>query len=242
MDYIQDYVKLETVISAIALAVSIMAAIFSFKLQKSDRRRSLREQLSKTVFELIQLNAKSRLLSHVPQELRNPVYYHESHTNAHVAASLTRQAVYMVEQEPTLVTDVEYATIAQNLWISGNQLLAEEFWKKGIQASPNKYFKNINTRGYADFLFQVERQELGRKQYQQALDLLDNDTDFNKYANAYTHQLWMRSEASNGFDENADIHYGCAKQLFQSVSHPRRKQEGLTGLEQLKANISGAPS
>ncbi|MGI9045252.1 MAG: hypothetical protein ACR2FI_00360 [Burkholderiales bacterium] len=191
---------------------------------------------------MIKLNASSQLLSQVPQEFRNRVYYHETHTNAHVAALLTRQAIYGVEQEPTLVTDVEYATIAQNLWISNNQLLAEDFWKRAIRASPNEYFKSLNIRGYADFLFQVERQELGRKHYQQALDLLDNDTDFNKYSNAYTHQLWMSSEASNGFNEKADIHYGYAKQLFESVSHPRRKQEGLTGLEQLKANIGGVPN
>ena len=114
---------METVISVLALVVSVISAVFTFRLQKLDSRRSTREKLSEAVSELIKLNAENNVAWFVAQELRDNLYYQRLSTITHSAMSLSRQAVYLVEYEPNLVTDVEYATGLMKIWFHWHRIL-----------------------------------------------------------------------------------------------------------------------
>ncbi len=111
----------ELILSSVALIVSVISAIFSFRLQKTDSRRSTREQLNGIIRDLIKLNAENNSLWFVPEEQRDQIHYQKQSSMAQTAASLSRQAVYLAEQEPALVTDVEFMTIAQGLTLVGDQ-------------------------------------------------------------------------------------------------------------------------
>lgn len=230
---------IEIVVSVVALVVSIMSAMFSFYLQKIESRRSAREQINKTISELIKLYVENSAAWYTPQESRDWKYYQSLGANGQSMRALCRQAVYIAEQEPVLVTDVEFAMIALSLSIIGDPLLADHYWKKSIERSNTEFFKIENTRGYADFLFRLGKHEMGRNYYRKALEIFDNDTDFHKHTNAYTHQMWMVSEMGNGFSENANDRYIESSRIFRSISHPVTVQSGLNGLEIARQGVLG---
>ena len=222
---------LTLIVSLIALAVSIVSTIYSFRLQSLDSERTTREQLNSVISELIKINAENNAMSQVPIATRDFAYYQKTSTITQVATALSRQAVYLVKQQKGIVTDVEYVSIAQGLVLSSDIQLADKFYLESIKSAPSKFFKVTNTRMYAGFLFSQGRHEQGRDFYQDALGELNNDTDFNKYTNGYTYHTWMASEGSNGFWEEAEEKYYKAKRLFGSISNPFIKDNSITYLD-----------
>lgn len=218
-------------ISALALAVSIVSAIYSFRLQRFESRRTTREHLNGTINELIKLIAEYSSALFVAQEARDYLYYQKVGTITHTATALSRQAVYLAEQQPDLVADVEYATIAQGLVLAGDSMLAGRFWQKAIESSTGEYYTIVNTRSYADYLFNQGRHEAGREHYQKALSIFGNEGDFQKFTNAYTHQMWMVSEANHRIWEEAEKHHNLARRIFESVASPSYRETGLAGLQ-----------
>ena len=223
-----------TIISALALAVSILSALYSFRLQRLDSRRSTRDQLSESINDLIRLNAENNTMWLVPPEQRDYSYYQKQGSITQTAVAIARQAVYLVEQQPGLATDIEYYTIAQGLVMAGDSAAADDYWKKAISAAPNSFYKIVNTRSYADFLFNQGKHETGRSLYQNALAMVDNDTDHNKYTNGFTYQMWMVSESNHRFWEEADGNYNRGRRIFESISNPYLKEGALAAIEQAR--------
>ncbi len=225
---------ISTIVSAAAIIVSLVSASIAYSLQRSDSKRSAREQLSKSVAELINLNSKNYSTWSVEPEKRNAAYYQELGLISQIAASLTRQAVFLVNSFPQMVTDVDYVAIAQGLMIVGDNVLADTYMQNAISVSPSDFYRIINLRGYADFLFRQGRHEPAREKYQEALGILDNHTDFNKATNGYTYQMWMMSEFYNGFPAESDAHYQRAIGIFNSISNQYTKAQSISNIRQAK--------
>ena len=231
-----------TSISTLALAVSILSAVFSYRLQDSDNRRAGREQINKTIGELIQINARSYSLNSTPIPERSTLYYQEIGSLSQIGIALSRQAVFLANENPELMTDIEYITIAQGLVIAGDYDLADEYYRRSIASSQNDFYRILNLRPYASFLFNQGQQEAGRDHYERALKIFKNDTDFNKYTNGMTHQWWMVSENMNQVQDEAEKHYRNAKTLFGSVSSAFMRDSGLAGLESSRSSEYWQPS
>lgn len=223
--------RFTTVISVAALVVSIVSAIFSLRLQSIDANRSTRDQLSSTIRELIRLNSENSALYFVPQAKRDSRFYQAYSTIMETAAVLSRQAVFLAEQRRELVSDVEFGTIAQGLVLAGDILLADTYFQRAIEKSANAFYKVVNTRSYANFLFNQGKHQQGREFYQKALDIVTNDSDFHKSTNAYTYQMWMVSEANHRMWEEAERNYLLAKRLFESLANPVARDSALRALE-----------
>ena len=224
--------KITIAVSVLALVFSFASATISFQLQKGDSQRTAKELLSKTVAELIDLNTKTATLWFTPEDHRNTLYYQQVSIMSQKAASLTRQALYIANNNPNIVTDVDFATIAQGLVIVGDNLLADNYWRKAVETSPTNFYKVVNLRGYADFLFRQGSHELARESYQKSLKVFKTDTDYNKATNGYTYQMWMNSELQNGLYQEAKNHFDRAKGLYESISNPDMKMRNLESLNQ----------
>jgi len=118
--------------------------------------------------------------------------------------------------------------------IVGDNVLADTYMQNAISVSPSDFYRIINLRGYADFLFRQGRHEPAREKYQEALGILDNDTDFNKATNGYTYQMWMMSEFYNGFPAESDAHYQRAIGIFNSISNQYTKAQSISNIRQAK--------
>jgi tetratricopeptide (TPR) repeat protein len=223
------------VLSAIAIIISLASASIAYRLQKSDSRRSAKEQLNTTVTELINLNSRNHALGSTPPENRNTDYYQELSSISQMAALLTRQALFLVESHPNIADDVDDVAIAQGLTLAGDNLLADSFMQAAILKSPSDFYKIINLRGYADFLFRQGKHETGREKYRESLNLFDNSTDFNKATNGYTYKMWMASEFYSGFSAEAESHYQRALGLYNSISNGMMKTHNLNRIMQARA-------
>lgn len=229
--------KVATILSGIAIIISIISAIASFSQNESNSERTVRDQLTATVSELIKLNSSNARLLATPRNQQDMMYFQEMSTNSQMAASITRQSVFLVEKHPKVATDVDYVAIAQGLMIVGDNVLADTFMRTAIDKSPSDFYKIINLRGYASFLFGQGKHELGRNMYKKAVEIFDNDTDFNKQTNAYTYQMWMNSEGWSGFPQESEIFYQRAINIAKSISVEPMKQNILRGINQTKFTI-----
>jgi tetratricopeptide (TPR) repeat protein len=235
IDMDSSTVDTSTVLSAIAIIVSVASALIAYSLQRSDSQRSAREQLSESVAELINLNSKNYHVWSTAPEHRNATYYQEISSISQIAASITRQAVFLVNSYPDMVTDVDYVAIAQGLTLVGDNVLADTYMQNAISKSPSNFYRIINLRGYADFLFRQGRHELAREKYQEAVKIFDNNTDFNKATNGYTYQMWMNSEYYSGFSSESDSHYQRAIGIYNSISNQMMKTYNINSLGQARA-------
>jgi tetratricopeptide (TPR) repeat protein len=138
---------------------------------------------------------------------------------------------------------VEYSLVAQALDIVGDIPEADRYWQDAVGASPSDYYRIVNKRGYADFLFRQGRHQAGRKQYEEAASILDNDSDFNKWTNGYTYQMWFNSEVWNipAPHGRADECFRDAKSLYESISSAGTKANCLQSLEAARLLVPSAP-
>ena len=224
--------KITIILSVLAVIISLVSVAVAIQQNESSNDRTVRDQLTSTVTELIKLNAANARLLATPPEEQNPFFFQESSTNSQIAAPITRQSVFLVEKHPNIATDVDYVAIAQGLMIVGDNELADRYMLTATEKSPSDFYKIINLRGYADFLFRQGKHESGRNAYQKSLEIFDNDTDFNKLTNAYTYQMWMVSEAWNGFPQEAERHYQRASNLANSISSKTRNSNVIRQIEQ----------
>jgi tetratricopeptide (TPR) repeat protein len=135
--------------------------------------------------------------------------------------------------EPDVSFDVEAVAIANALAIAGDVPLAEEYYKRAIKKSPSPYYKVVNLGLYADFLFRQSRYDDGRKAYEDSTVILQNTTDFNKWANAYAFRMWFTSEAWNVPTEfsQAEECYRKARQIIATIAGSAARTEQFEDLE-----------
>jgi tetratricopeptide (TPR) repeat protein len=140
--------------------------------------------------------------------------------------------------QPDVAFDVEMIAVATALATMGDIPLAESYFKKAIDKSPTDYYKVVNLGQYASFLFQQSRFAEGRGIYRDSLVLLDNGTDFNKWANGTTYQSWFVNEVWNvpGANNEANEYYNKARDFFQSISSAGKRESAIHDLEMARAS------
>ncbi|HEX8456474.1 MAG TPA: hypothetical protein VF656_04055 [Pyrinomonadaceae bacterium] len=222
------------IISSTALILSLISTVLTLRSKKYEVQRTIRDQVTELIGELIAIETERRKLAFDAGANKDELYFQTMSILNQKTSSLVRQAVYLINQEPLLITDIEYGTVAQSLTSAGDLPLADEYWRRAINASPSDYYKVLNRRGYAHFLFTQGRYEAGRKQFQEAVTVLDDTTDFNKLTNGYTYQGWMVSEAGVRQYDEAKRWYERSKATYESIANPAMKKDPLVSLEQAR--------
>lgn len=196
-------------------------------------RTTIRDQLSSVVQDLITTLAENRVLQAEDIAKRDELFYSKSSSFSIKLSSLARQGIGLISQDPGIAFDVEYAIIAQALDIVGDSPVADQYWQEAVKTSPSDYYRIVNKRGYADFLIRQGRHQAGRKQYQEALEIWDNSSDFQKFTNGYTYQMWFYSEVWNlpAPHGRAEDCYRNAKSIYESISSAPAKSSALKALE-----------
>ena len=208
-----------------AIGISLWSLGVTYSQRSREMKRSVRSQMNALVVEIV------KLLRSDPQQTDTDA---GDSGQAQRAILLTRQAVYLSNQEPKLITDIEFSTIAQGLWVAGDFQLAEQFWRKSIDTASSDFMKVVGRRGYAMYLFGLGKIEEGRRQYSLGLEIADNSTDINKAMNAQTYMLWLESEARNSFWDDALQKYQRAKGIIESMGSFQLRQAGKEMVEKLR--------
>jgi tetratricopeptide (TPR) repeat protein len=214
------------VLSTIAIVISLISLVTSLWQKEADTQRSIRNQVSALVMEIIKNLRVEDPLQEADQ--------------THRIMSLSRQALYLLKQKPALITDVEYMTVAQGLATAGDYQLADEYWKKSIGLAASDFMKVASQRGYAMYLFWLGKIEEGRDYLKTALRVMENSTDTNKITNVHTYMMWMETEAKSNFWSESHQKYELAKGILESVGNVQMKQNTRKALDDLHSKLTPA--
>ncbi len=201
------------------------------KASGSREEQSLRNQLNTLIKDLIDTNGQIYDLELTPANERKLNYYRKSSYFTEKQKFFAKQASWIMEQIPSLVSDSEYNLVARALYSSYDWFNAEKYCKIAIEASKEEFNMIANIRSYADFLYLTGRSEEGAEQYKNALQILPSNNDYNRSVNGYTYMMWFNNEA---FAENTDpaiSKYQKAKQEFESISNTRVRLNWLNNLD-----------
>lgn len=158
----------------------------------------------------------------------------------HQRGFLVRQAVFLAEQVPKLVSDIEYMLIARALSNAGDQGESLRYWSKAIAASRTENSKALSVRSFAGFCFVHGNFEEGRRHYEESLKLLDGQTDSVRHARGETYLRWGSNEKDAGFLHEAERLFERARIAFEGIGAPGMKRHGLQSLDDARGEMSDA--
>ena len=141
-----------TIISLVALSVSIISMIVGFRRQKTQMQITVRDQLSGIIQEVNKTLVENDDLQNTAANQRNAAFFGRNSSIQRKLATLSRQASALIKQAPEIVFDVEFEVLAQAMEIVGDFPQSDSYWKKAVKISPTDYYKIINKRGYGAFL------------------------------------------------------------------------------------------
>jgi len=177
----KDYITIS--VSILAFLLSLIATTLALRNKKHDDERNLRSLLNDSISKLRTIRIEQAKYR-VENEGKKNIDFVAGLFNYQIN-SLARLAVYISEQIPRLVTDIEYATIADAFGWTGDQQKARQYWEVSISNSRDKYYEIINRRDYANVLFTFGSVGEGRDQYEKALKLSPISDDTSKNLTGY---------------------------------------------------------
>lgn len=148
---------------------------------------------------------------------------------------IVNNIIWLLEAYHLTVSSAEYLHIASALNAVFDNVKAEKYYKKAIEII-DEYTDSFSSkitaiRGYANFLYQMNRPEEGAKQYDSAVFESNNDVD--NFTNAFTYQAKFLDEASLQNYDKALEAYKKAKNHYGKIKNSRQSQYNLRLLENL---------
>jgi len=231
----KDYIAIgAAVISSCSLAVSYI----TWRQKSSEAERAIRNQITDVIGKLDAVFAEWDKLNFENPDKRSEPYFvgRRSFLNGQ-KRFLAKQALYLMDHVPHLVTDFEYNRVADAFCSIGDFDEANTLYTKSIKAAKTPYYKSICTRAFARCLFGQGRVDDGRIQFQRAIALVPAISDVNRFHTAETYQRWALTEAdTNNWDE-ANKQITEARTMYHTIVGERQQEEGLANLEEVEHRV-----
>jgi hypothetical protein len=154
--------------------------------------------------------------------------------------SLSRLAVYITEKIPDLITDVEFATIADAFGWTGDQQKGTQYWETAIAAPKDKYYEAQNRQRFADYLFRNGNIGAGSDQYRKVLELYPIRDDLSKYVTGFTHRMWGVNERQSGNETSAKENFDRAAEAYKTISIEGYRAFALADLDRARQIASSS--
>ena len=229
----RDYVSIvAVVISSFSFAVSFI----TLRQKQYETQRTLRSQITDVIADLNSVFEESDKLKYESADKPSDPYVvgRRSFLNGQ-KRFFARQAIYLMGQVPKLVTDFEYLAVADAFSQMGEFKQANAYYEKAIRASKKEpYYRSIALRAYARNLFNQNNVQDGRTAYQDSLNLISLDSDFNFFHAGETYQRWATVEADNSFLNEAKQLFESSRETYEKIQNPGRRKQGLANLEEAR--------
>ena len=151
---------------------------------------------------------------------------------------IVNNIIWLLEAYHLTVSSAEYLHIASALNGVFDNVKAEKYYKKAIEIIDeytDSFASKITAiRGYAGFLYQMNRPEEGAKQYDSAI--FDSNNDVDNFTNAFTYQAKFLDEAGAKNYEKAIEAYQKAKNHYEKINNIGISQYHMRNLENLWKN------
>jgi tetratricopeptide (TPR) repeat protein len=230
----------ETVIacvSVLSLIFSIVSLGFSLNRNRIEDRRLARAQLTEAMGKIISVFGETAKLGSDVQ--KGPAYVQAvTALLGHEQNFYLQQAMTLERRFPSLVTSVEYRTLAFANVQMGNYPAAEEYHLKGLSVSSGALEEVMSRRAYAHLLFLLGRFDDARRQYTEALSLFKVRDNQGHYQCGQTYQFWGVNEMNFARLKNrANEAFESAERQFTAIDSEQFKHNSLVALEQATLSV-----
>ncbi len=222
-------------ISITALLFSIASTLYSARNKKNEERRAIRSEMATSLQKILDIQLEN-VRGFQTAKRENRIADHQILTSAinTQLATLARQVAFLDQQAPDIASDVEYMTLATALSLVSDPS-AEQYWLKAIARAPTPFYKVVNTRGYADYLFNTGRAKDGRGKYEEALGMLKGEDDWTRYSDGFTLRMWGVSETGVGAHREAEDIWKRAEDQFNRIGRDEMRRWALHDLENMRS-------
>lgn len=233
----KDYITIS--ISSVAFLFALVSFLISFKQRKYENERTIRKSLTDTISEIAAINVENAKLKAQVKELNDDTVEMRRIFNSQ-RRYLVNHAEYLLNQIPHLATDIDCNIIASAFNSIGDYDKANKFWQLCIEKSPNETIKSMNLRGYARFLYFQGNAQLGRRTYEESLQLNLPDTDNIRQIKSDTYLMWALTESDFRFTDEAKRLFEQAKVACERIGHKQMKKEMMERINNSMGTILSA--
>jgi tetratricopeptide (TPR) repeat protein len=239
--------------AVLAVALSATSFYLSYNAGRIQERHALRTELSDTLDRLItsQLDYSELYRDVMSNPDQGSAAYLQSVSTIYTQQNntLLERAMILADEIPELVTWTDYVTIAQSNFNVSDVLRAELYYQRAIDNADSDLHKVFALRGFATFLFQMNRVDEARQYYQEAADLARQLTDQGQeiihMTTGYTYQGWALAEAAKGNDAEASDLVARACTEYGSLTDQTARRNSIQSLDQawrqLQVMVSASP-
>jgi hypothetical protein len=211
-----------TLISAIALLLSLVATWITLRNKALDDRRQVRSSVHELLSQVFELRAKNEVAK---LELRKTGDYqsYNTRTNANLEqlVTTTQLATEIIEQNRVSLSASGYAILATALAISSDPAAAR-YWQKAVDGASTTYQKTMFMQNYGTYLYEVGRAaEAGRMFDAAAALLLESGAE--AFAIGRHHHVHAMTQHQAGLIDGAEVSYAAAAQLYASIGNEQKR-------------------
>ena len=219
-------------LSALALCVSLAAFQVSYTRGRREQLRAIRQQLAETTDKIAESQLEHTKLMFGDAKADVALQRSVSGIVSQRMSALLNQAVYLTTQAPSLVSAVDYGTIASVSASTGDLALAETNYRKAIAACPTDFARSGMTRSYGNFLFSQRRFEEGRATCRNAVTLITGNDNMARAqkGSIYMNWAWCERNHANAPNQAADA-FENASAEFTGIDNEGMRQPMLARLE-----------
>ena len=228
-------------LSVLAFLLSGSATIISLIRSKYEKQRAIKKEITETLGRIVSTALDSAKIYRETAQ-SDPNYFQAvSGILNQQNTFLLNQATYLAEQVPTLMTAVEYNTIASATASAGDLIAADRYYRKAIDAAPNGYFRALAMRSYACFLFSQQRFDAARGLFRKAIALVAGTGDFVHFTNGFSYQMWAWNELNMARSpQQADTYFESAASEFTAIDNEAVRRDALSRLQLVRAGDPAA--
>ena len=189
-------------VSFISAVIALTALFVTYRQRSREDSRGMRKSLTDTLASMAEVNlAMAKLRLEHPESNDSIVGLRRAYNSQR--RYLASHAEFLLEQIPSLSTDIDHNLLAQAFDTMGHYEKALEHWKACVEKSPGPSLRAMNLRGFARFLFFQGNSKLGQQKYDESLQVDLPDNDSNRRLRADTYAMWSVTEREFGFVEEA---------------------------------------
>ena len=226
-------------LSGLAFALSLTATFVTLRQKKFEMERTLRYQLTDAIGKLndvfedatkLELE-KAGTLSE-PAVLNLRAFYNGQ------KVFYARQAVYVSEQIPGLVSDAEYNSIARAFLDVDDDETGVRYYEKAIAAADGPMYKATSLRGLGRILIRMGETVRGREAFSESLSLVPGPSESANWFQAETFQRWAQIESAAGNHAEAEKLLEKSALRYSAIHFPPRRIGGLANLDAARKRLS----
>jgi len=212
-------INVVTIISVLALIISMAVGIFTLVREHAEDIYFKREELRKIIMDLVDLGKeydKLVALKEKPEELEQERSFLSSKEYVYLSA-----AENIISKIPSHVHRIEYNIIGDLFYDYGEDTKAEYYHMQAVNFSDDIRDKALALASLGAFYFRTSALcnfEKGRKLYNEAAELIKNPIRaFWIVIKGELFEEWGDLEAQNGFDAEAIQKFNLARKYFSDL-------------------------